>query len=594
MRNVRSITVSNLRPVRRVVRRLRRLARTAHDSRGVAFIFATFVVFAVGMMLFAFVFLNQNEVGFAVFNRNSTQALGLAEAGVQEAAKRLAMFGGTPGSTQFTNSLSSGTVGSGTVTYQAAFQNNPQIFPILSVARFAGVSRGVRVLTRTTFKSGFGNALVAPSINVQSDVFTTTGETYSQGNINFQSNAPQCGSGASATNLVPPQVMTGTTILGQGASINSQCGSSAINGTYTYECASGSLTEVAPTPCPRSSDGSGNLLPYHMHVMVPIGMAFGDFNTVVTAGSLPPGISVVQATQNGVGVTYTSAGTYTPSYWTSVPSTNGKVMLIPATQPFCVRASPASVVLPAPAITGTCPAGYARYGNNVGGTANRTRFLDWGLVQDDLSLIRPVAQTFFQPPLCTAPCANPGNQNGIRYIPILPPINIIAEACVQHVNPGTNVFDQVNLGDGVSCTNPAVTTITSTTVTFTGTKSNPEALVIDNAGAATVSLTGSLPGMPSCTSSFDSYNWGMILASGNLSLPSNFAFSGFIYTQGSLNVQSGMSVQGGVFTPPANNALTNLQGDMNFCGGTSLKTSLFATFFNFTTMTWQDRPANKP
>jgi Tfp pilus assembly protein PilX len=64
-----------------------------------------FVLFAVGMMLFGFMFLTQSALEFATLNRDSTVALGLAEAGAQESLARLAMAGAVPGTTAFINSL---------------------------------------------------------------------------------------------------------------------------------------------------------------------------------------------------------------------------------------------------------------------------------------------------------------------------------------------------------------------------------------------------------------------------------------------------------------------------------------------------------
>jgi len=583
------------------------------DSRGFAFITGVFVVFFVAMMLFGFMFFNQNEAGFAAFGRNSAEAFWLAEAGMQEGLNRLSMTGVVPGSASFVNSLAgSGNCGANPpvncVIYQAALQNNPSVFPILSTATYSGTQRAVRVLERIAFKTGFGNIMYGSSMLFQDDVQPVTGDMFSQSDVTFQDLAPICASGATATNLPSPQVLSGTTITMNSSSGQAPCGSTSSSlGTFTTECADGSLTEVAPTSCAnhggRGSSNTGDGLRVHMHPMTPSGMTSANFTTVVTAcpppgtsclGSL--GITVAQATQGGTGVSYTSAGTYTPSYWSSIPATNGQVLLITASQPFCVNAAASSVVLPSPPVTGTCAAGYTYYGNQTSGTAHATRFLDWGLVTDDLS--RATATTFFQPSTCTT--CNGGNpnglQNGLRYIAILPPVNVLAMACQQNLNPGTNVFDKVNQGDGVTCANPPTSTINSTAVTFTGTKTNPEALVIDNAGFGAVTITGSLPGGPgpTCASAnFDTHNFGMLVATWNIVLGSNLIFTGFVYSQGQVTSSADLALRGGLFSNNTARTVTTLTDDFAFCGGSNLQV-INPTFNNFTTITWQDRPSNKP
>jgi hypothetical protein len=333
-----------------------------------------------------------------------------------------------------------------------------------------------------------------------------------------------------------------------------------------------------------------------MHPMIPIGMDPTDFATVMNANlTTAPMVTVQsQATQNGVAVSYTPLGP-NPSYWGSVRAPSYRVQLIVATSPFCVQVGGVAVMpVNLPAISGQCnyPGIWHRYGSNSGAQGFTTRFVDWGLVQDDNS--RTVATTFFQPPACTAPCANPGNQNGIRYIPVVPSLNIPAESCKVHLTPGTNVFDNLN-GDP-ACTDPSITQISTTTVTFTGLKANPEALVIDNP-TQMVTIIGSQPGNGlTCASNMNSYNWGLILASGDLNWSSDFVLSGFIYTNGNITASSSFTVTGGVFSPtgPSPTALTaNLTANATFCGGQAV-TMTSPLFYSFSTLTWEDRPANQP
>jgi hypothetical protein len=223
------------------------------------------------------------------------------------------------------------------------------------------------------------------------------------------------------------------------------------------------------------------------------------------------------------------------------------------------------------------------------------RYLDWGLVQDDLT--RGAAQTFFQAPLCSAPCANAGNQNGVRYIPLVPSINVLAIACNQNVNPGINAFYDTT-ADGKTCANPP--TVAGST-TFTGTKSNPEFLVIDNGppGSGTVQIFGSINGgNTGCSTPFDNYNWGVIMATGDLDLQANLKFSGYIYTPGNVYSHGNVAVNGGIFSvnDPGSAAQVNQVDDLgtvNFCGGQGT-TPLSPQFYTFTTISWQDRPLGQP
>jgi len=592
----------------------------------VAFISALFIVVAVGMLLFGFVFISQSEVGFAAFNRNSTEALGLAEAGAQEAIKRLMMFGAIPGITTgtpcsglgvatFSNSLAGSTQGGcGAVTYQAPLQGYPGVFPILSKATFAGVQRTVRILEQAIYKTGFGATVLGPQVAFTGDAWTTTGDTYAQSSISFQQykKSPPCASGATATNLISPQVIGGTTISsGNGPGVNA-CGVSGnkATGPYTTECSDGSLAEVAPTACiahdGRASDGSDNPLPANWHPMTPTGMSSGDFTALIAWINANPStastyqLGTVQATQSGTGVTYTSAGTYTPSYWSSIPTTNGKVMLVTSGKPFCVNSSSGNVQLPSPDVTGTCAAGYHYYGNQTGGTPATTRFLDWGGVADDLT--RAKAQTFFQPSTCsTCNGGGPnGNQNGIRYIPILPTVNVLALACLQNINPGINVFDNA-VNDLISCANPPTTTHSTTNESFTGTKTSPEFLVVDNGapGGTSVSIAGSGTGNTDCSTNTAPYSWGVIMATGDLSFTGNTIFTGFIYTPGTVSTAGTVVFHGGIYAAnivgtgaPA--TAINSTGNAKYCSTDQASLPLNSQFFTFTATSWQDRPYNQP
>ncbi len=591
----------------------RRIRRRVRDSHGIALITTLFIVFTLGMMLFAFGFMMQGEVGFASLNRNSTVALNLAEAGIQEAINRLNQSGGTPGTTTYANSLANSTASpgsSGTVTYQAALQSDSTIFPILSTATFTGVQRAVRIFEQAKFKTGLGNVTYGSSVICEGPCRDTTADVYQSTFIIADSYAgsPLCSAGTTATNLLSPELLAGTGMRARpGTNVTPPCGSPVNAGTYAYECASGSLIEVAPTPCARTVSG-GFPAPFNWHPMTPVGMTSADFNTVVT--QCPPttnpctaalGITVSQATQSATGVTYTPKGTYTPSYWTTIPTTNTQVLLATASQPFCVRSSPVSVVLPSPPVTGTCPAGYNRYTNYndpeittaLAGIPQYVRFVDWGLVQDDLS--SGTAATFFQAPTCsTCNGGGPnGYQNGIRYIPILPTVNVLGQACTVNVTPGTNVFDKV-ISSAINCS-PPISQITATSVTFTGTQSNPESLVVDNFGSSAVTISGSLPGSgtETCsTTNWNNYNWGMILTTGDLTLAAGFVFTGFIYAGGNILIPGGtVVVHGGMFS--GGKGINDFPATVHICGG-PVPTLDSPVFVKFQQLTWQDRPANMP
>ncbi len=562
------------------------------SERGTALITALIMLTVMGLFLFGFQAINRNELGFAGYSRSSMLTFGVAEAGVQEGIKRLNLFGATPGTTCFVNSMAAGATCAGstanpnanTVVYQSPFASNGAVFPILSIGTQNGASRAVRVLVRATFKTGFGDVIVGPQVTFQGDAQPITGDTYADLSIVLKSFAksPPPGTGATATNLVSPQVLAGTTVSVQ----------SGAPGPYTYECGNSSTKEVAPTACAgqggRAQDGSGNTMPVNWHPMVPVAMSSTDFTTVMNncypAGCVAGTVTVAQASQSGTGVTYTPVS-YTPSYW-SLAGANGKVLLTIATQPFCVNSSANTVT--APPCSGS--------GKYYGQTSATTRYLDWGLVSDDTT--RGSAQTFFQSPSCTAPCANAGNQNGIRYVPLIPPINALAIACQENIYPGINAFYNTS-GDGKTCANPP--TVAGST-TFSGTKANPEFLVIDNGapGGTPTKIFGSInSGNTGCSTSFDNYNWGVIVATGDLDLQANLKFSGFIYTPGNVFSHGNVAVQGGIFSvndPGSAQQVNQLDdlGTVNFCGGSATNVSLNPQFYNFSTVTWQDRPAGQP
>lgn len=575
------------------------MRRLAAGERGTALITALIMLSVMALFLVGFETLNQSELAFAGYSRESTLAFETAEAGIQEGIKRLNMFGAQPGTTCFVNSMVAGaTCGSSTtspnantVVYQAPLANDPAVFPILSLATTYGAPRGVRVYMRAVLKSGFGDTIIGPQVQFQGDASPITGDTYASTSVVFPSAAksPAPGSGATATNLTGAQVMAGTTV-DEGSGANEV-------GPFTYECGNNSTSEVAPTACTgqgnRSIDGHGHTIPVNWHPGTPLGMSTTDFTSIVnhcypSCASL--GVSVTQATQSGTAVTY-SPVSYTPSYWSTTGT--GKVMLVVATSPFCVT-NGGNVVAPS---GGTCGTGHY-YAPGTSGT-QPMRYLDWGLVADDLT--RGSSQTFFESPQCAAPCANAGYQNGVRYIPLLPSINVTSLACAQNVNPGTNVFDQVNTGDGISCASP-VSTINTTNVSFSGTQSSPESLVIDNAGQGTVHINGSVNGNSTLNCSntnFANYNFGVIFATGDVDIAANTVFTGFIYTPGNVFSHGNVVIQGGVFSSndPASGAQVNQVDDLgtvNFCGGSSTQVMVNPQFYTFTVVSWQDRPLGQP
>lgn len=560
--------------------------RAVTGDRGTALITALITLSVMGFFLIGFQQINQSELVFAGYSRAEVMALNVAEAGVQESMKRLTLFGATPGATCFPNSMTTGatcasstlTPNTNTVAYQSPLSANSSVFPILSIATVNGATRAVRILERATLNAGFGDVILAPQVTFQGDASPVTGDTYATLSIVLKSLAksPGPGTGATATNLVSPQELAGTTV-----SV-----SSGGPGSFTYECANSSTSEVAPTAC-TGAGGRTNSLPVNWHPMVPSGMTSADFTTIMNncypAGCPLLGITINQATQSGTGVTYTPVS-YSPSYW-SLPLANSKVFVTVATGAFCVSSS-SNTVTAAP-----CGGGTKYYG----ATGSTTRYLDWGLISDDQT--RGAAQTFFQAPSCTAPCGNAGNQNGIRYIPLVPQINVLAIACNQNINPGVNAFYNTT-ADGKTCANPP--TVTGST-TFSGTKTNPEYLVIDNGapGGTPTQIFGSIPsGNTGCSTAFDNYNWGVIIATGDLDLQANLKFSGFIYTPGNVFSHGNVAVNGGIFS--ANDPGTAGQvnqvddlGTVNFCGGQGL-TPLSPTFYSFTKLSWEDRPSGQP
>lgn len=549
-------------------------------ERGTALITALIMLTVLGMFLFAFQTMNQSELVFAGYSRGSTLALSAAEAGIQEGIKRLNLFGATPGTTCFVNSMTSGATCAGstsspnanTVAYQAAFNNNPNVFPILSIATVNGATRAVRILEQAIFQAGFSTVIYGPRITFQGDTSPTTGDVYSQSSMNFQTYAksPQPAAGATATNLVQPQVMAGSWIDTQGAG----------PGHFTAECTSGSVTEVAPTNCARGAN------PVNWHPATPIGMPAADFDAIIDAwngglGSLPLGVSVVQATQSGTNLTY-SPLSYTPPYWSQVSGANSKIFLVVSngTGTFCVNAANSQV-----RATGSCTGQWNTYGS----ATDTVRYVDWGLVSDDLN--RATASKFFQPPTCTT-CAggNPnGNQNGIRYMPIVPTINALPYACTVNMPaPGFSAFYNTT-ADGLACPSPTQ----AGSGTFTGTKSSPEFLVIDNGAPGGTQVTlGSSGTATGCSDNFASANWGVILATGDLNLQ-NFTFNGFIYTQGNVYSHGHVLVRGGIFSSQSSQDQIDTLGTLQFCGGAAVM-PLTPLFFTFSTMTWQDRAAGQP
>ncbi len=163
------------------------------------FLMTLLVVFFVSMMLLAFLFMSQSGVWFAANDRNSTIALNLAEAGVQEALNRIRVSG-VGGTGAFTNSLASSAASphsTGTVSLEAALATNPTIVPILSVAAYGGMTRATRVLVQAAYQTGFANAVQAPLVVFQGDVSAMTGDAYSQSSVTFQNyqDVPRTGLG---------------------------------------------------------------------------------------------------------------------------------------------------------------------------------------------------------------------------------------------------------------------------------------------------------------------------------------------------------------------------------------------------------------
>lgn len=399
------------------------------------------------------------------------------------------------------------------------------------------------------------SAMVAQGMNFQSNATFVSGDSYAQVSIVYQSDkVPQCSAAATTTNLPSPQVLAGTTITWMAPQPG--CGSMGASGFFPGDdCASDtSLSEVAPTAC-EGAGGRFQNLPYHFHPMVPVAMPQEDFIAALTA-ALPPLIRLAQATQNRTGVIYPTPEAYPKPY-------ANKVMLIIAREQFCVTARPASVV---PAIGGACPSrGAHRYGDSSGATI---RYIDWGLITADTSGGRPT--TFFQEPKCAAPCPFQGLQNGIRYIPMPPAIDVHAIACETHFKPGVNV---VNTIDGSLLPCPRNITLHKTTVeTFVGTKYNPESLIILNPnppiGTVTIRgvlVPGRIPG--SCRPSlFDAFHWGQILSTGDIIFDSPFVFVGFLYAKGTIVFNSDAAIWGRVYSL-SYSSYSTLNSTVTFCGG---------------------------
>jgi hypothetical protein len=562
------------------------MRRPTAGERGTALITALIMLAVMGLFLFGFQTINNNDLLFAAYSRAETLALGRAEAGVEDGIERikLGLTLPAPGTTCFVNAMASGaTCGSSTtspnpntVVFQPALASADTsadvIFPVLSVATVNGATRSVRVLIQALLAGGFrdSDVIFGPQITFQGDTSPTTGDTYSATTLKFQTygKSPQPATGATATNLVSPQVMAGEDINTQGAG----------PGDFLTECTSGSSSEVAPTNCARGSN------PVNWHPASPIAMSAADFNTVMLKwngnnANLPSGVSVVQATQNSANVTY-SPLSYTPPYWSSVSGANSKVYLIVSnTGTLCVNSS-----------TGAVNASGCG-GTTYGGGTSMMRYIDWGLVSDDLN--RATSSTFYQPPSCsTCNGGGPnGYQNGIRYIPLPPAVNPLALACqIAEPSPWVTAFYNTTT-DGLSCSSP----VQAGSGTITGTKSAPEFLVIDNGPPGgtqvTLSSSGSATG---CSDTFASAQWGMIFATGDLNLQ-NFTFSGFIFTNGNVYSHGHNLVQGGIFSSAGQSHIVDTLGTMQFCGGVSVvPMPLSPTFFTFTQVSWQDRPSNQP
>ena len=191
-------------------------------ERGSALITALIMLAVLGLFLVGFQTLNMNELVFAGYSRDSTLALNTAEAGVQEGWKRLNLFGATPGTTCVPNSMVSGATCSGsttspnanTIAYQPPLLSDSAIFPILSLGTTYGAPRGVRIYVKAVMKAGLGDIILGPQVTFQGDASPITGDTYADLSIVLKqmSKSPSPGPGATATNLVSPQELAGTTV----------------------------------------------------------------------------------------------------------------------------------------------------------------------------------------------------------------------------------------------------------------------------------------------------------------------------------------------------------------------------------------------
>lgn len=593
------------------------------DARGAIFLYVLFVLTSLLLLAQA---LTPGELRFAALDRNSTVAFDIAEGGVQEALSPLPRLSAAiPGATRFTNSLARAVPGSsGTVVYETCVSGfcmgSPTIFSILSTASYSGAQRKVRAIEQAAFRPGFGLALIAPEVNFGGDASQFTGDVYALSSVTFLSYplSPQCAMAATGTIPMSPEVLAGTTIVlgdgsGRGTSFAPVNCPPAVavkaNGTTVSECQTFTLTEVAPTTCAAFG---GRAAPYHWHPMTPIGMPAADFATVVSQPRLPPGISVVPATQDGGAVTYTPAGAYAPAYWTR--SAFGPLLLVVATQPFCVSASMHAVAPVSPPYPGSCRqlgTGFVYYGASRDETTPFiTRFLDWGLVLDDLSRA-PHAQTFFQPPAAppdprtlVCPAGSPagvpaGNPCGIRYVPAVPPITAMTQWCA------APDLDQTNVRSPVLC---AAAPGPAGGVRFTGTRTAPQTLLIDNSGASSnspleviFSASGAAipPATPCDQIPFDRYNAGVILAQGDVTLAGSGVFTGFIYSTGTVRTRGSIILRGGIFAANApvgdgaENAV-NSGGPLSFCAAQAADLPLSPQFFALRTLSWQEVPLNRP
>jgi hypothetical protein len=574
------------------------------ESSGIALISVLFITVTLLMFLFGFQFFTQNELGIAAVNRDSTMALHIAEAGVSEALNPQRLSGIIPGVSSFANSLTPGAAVN--VFYQGVIGSSNMTFPILSVGTFGTgrtlATRKVRVWEQATFKPGFSNVLYGPQCAFGGDAQETSGDIYTQQDCTFQqlAKSPQCNANDSDTQLNQPQVLTGATItLSAGGNNQTEtCGGVASpkmgQGTaYNQECGTPHQSEVPPFTCSSLTKSIGNgkdkrQVPFNWHPQTPIGMCGGgtgctgatdDFTTVVNlcdGANCPSGVITLTATQNGTPVAYVPAN-YTPAY--SHP--NNYVRMIYATNSFTVNGHTytASVATP-------------------------RRFIDWGLIYDDL--LRPSATVFFEAPgQCDAPpCSPVGLQNGVRYIPVPPSINVLGlmKSCTAPEGTGQNVY-YTQASDGVPASCAGVTThsgIPNNPISFTGTVNNPEALLIDNGPSANqaVSISGPGIGGQNCSSPqsvFSQYAWGVIYATGDLTIGvsgGNFIFTGFIYTPGRITFNGTVTIQGGVFATGGSSV--GSAGTVNFCQGQNAVLPLGQQFVNFKTVSWQDVPLNKP